>query len=327
MYHQDFGTTLSSDTSRDIGGIDTAYGETPNSFRTIPNNTPPLNDISPAVTGPVLTGRDINDYDSVSYVADPFLWPGDDGIWHMLFEVYGFNTTPHGSIGHATSADGLNWEYDQIVINEDVHMSFPYIFKHDGEMYMIPEENPASNHQRVTLYCAESFPNEWRKQSQLSVSHGADDTVLFPWNEKWWLLVGDTHISNGLYLYHADNLDGDWTAHADNPVVSHRQSAVRPGGRPLLYDDKIVMFYQDCEQKYGHRLRQYEITTLDTETYVDREVATSPILTPASRHAGWNTGHMHHIDPWLVNGRWFCAVDGNVSKSVGNQWSISIYVS
>lgn len=326
VYHQDIGTVISAEAVPNARRFDPSWGASANSFRTIPPDAPPLDGLSPAVSGPVLTGRDVDDYDPVSYVADPFLWPGADGRWHMFFEVYGFNTTPHGSIGHATSVDGLNWEYDQIVLDEDTHLSFPYVFAHDGEIYMIPEENPASDHQRVTLYRAEAFPTEWVEHTQLrSLDHRASDTVLFPWSEKWWLLVGDS-LSNGLYLYHADTLDGDWTAHADNPVVSHRPSAGRPGGRPLLYDDRIVMFFQDCERRYGHRLRQYEITTLDTETYVDRETATSPILTPASGHAGWNTGNMHHIDPWLVDGRWLCAVDGNVSPSVGNQWSISIYV-
>ena len=46
--------------------------------------------------------------------------------------------------------------------------------------------------------------------------------------------------------------------------------------------------------------------------------------------AGWNAGAMHTIDPWYVDGRWLCAVDGNVAFGYDtlskHHWAIGMYV-
>jgi hypothetical protein len=68
------------------------------------------------ITNPVLTSDDVTDA-SASFVADPFMLFKDAG-WHMFFEVL----VDNGDIGYASSLDGLNWTYQQIVINETFHM-------------------------------------------------------------------------------------------------------------------------------------------------------------------------------------------------------------
>lgn len=38
---------------------------------------------------------------------------------------------------------------------------------------------------------------------------------------------------------------------------------------------------------------------------------------------------MHHLDPWYVDERWICAVDGNVSHPelfTDDHWSIGVLV-
>ena len=64
------------------------------------------------ITNPVLTAEDVTDV-SATFVADPFLLYDND-TWYMFFEVM----SNHGDIGLATSLDGFNWIYKQIVIIE-----------------------------------------------------------------------------------------------------------------------------------------------------------------------------------------------------------------
>lgn len=320
-------------------GQNNAYRDPPSNFSSpdlSPEDrylTPPFEPLAPfperpvpTMTKPVLRGDEVDDYGQENFVADPFLWPGDDGTWHMFFEVYSPSKSPPGSIGHATSPDGLSWEYNRIVLNLETHLSFPYVFKYDDAIYMIPEEEPATQHQYVNLFRATEFPEEWTHETTLlSLDHANNDAVLFRWDSYWWLLVGEMR-TEGIYAYYADDIRSTWRSHTNNPVVRDRPAAGRPGGRPVVYEDKLIVFYQDCEDIYGHQVRAYEITELNPETYEDRELDASPVLTPSAGRFGWNTGRMHHIDPWWTGRNWICAVDGNVSQRSRIQpWSISIY--
>ncbi len=274
----------------------------------------------------VLIAEDVTDYGSVDFVADPFLFPGADR-WHMFFEVVNTDRSPDAVIGHATSPTGIHWEYDRVVLTTDDHLSFPYVFEWKGGRYMIPETGGAGDG-RVKLYEAVDFPGGWRRCAvPVDSDHESDDAVAFRSNDRWWLLVGDDSI-DGVHLYSSPVLVRDgWQPHPANPVVVDRPTAARPAGRPLVTDDGVVVFYQDCENAYGERVRAYEVTTLDEETFTDRELSTSPILEGSGDRFGWNSGRMHHIDPWYVDGRWICAVDGNVSDPnlfTNDHWSIGI---
>jgi hypothetical protein len=87
-----------------------------------PFNLTPPEDIS----NPVLTGKDVTDIDA-RCVADPFM-VFEKGRFYMFFEVLNRKTNK-GSIGYAESEDGQQWEYKQIIIDENFHLSYPYIFE------------------------------------------------------------------------------------------------------------------------------------------------------------------------------------------------------
>ena len=281
----------------------------------------------PAADNPVLTSEDVTDYGSVDFVADPFVFPGADR-WHMFFEVFNRSRDPDAVIGHATSPDGYEWEYDRVALNTGEHLSFPYVFEWRGNRYMLPETGGGGD-TLVELYRAVDFPTEWRRCSVLvSGKHPTDDQVVFRFGGRWWLMVGDGDSSD-TYLYHSRTLERDaWRPHPANPIVENRPEAYRPGGRPIVYDDRVVVFYQDCANQYGTSVRAYEITGLDESSFVEAEAPYSPVLEGTGHTLGWNSGRMHHIDPWPVGDRWFCAVDGNVNNAglfTNDHWSIGVY--
>ncbi|MFB6077870.1 MAG: hypothetical protein ABEJ80_02685 [Halarchaeum sp.] len=284
---------------------------------------------APGVENPVLSARDVTDFGAVDLVADPFLLPADDA-WHLFFEVYNGFRTPTAAIGHATSADGRTWTYDRIVLETDAHLSFPYVFRWEGEHYMVPDawsrdpDNPAD----VTLYRAERFPYDWTPVSRvLAPDRPRHDCVLFRWKGRWWALLGD---GDSLYAYHADDLTAsDWTPHAANPVVTDRPRAGRPAGRPVVREDGVLVFLQQSVGGYGECVRGYRITDLTPTTYADEPAAPAPVVAPTGGF-GWNSGYMHHVDPWAdADGTWWCAVDGSVgfgSRALGaHHWAIGLY--
>ena len=66
---------------------------------------------------------------------DPFLLRAGR-VWHLFFEVWNWHENK-GEIGHATSADGLDWQYDRIVLAEEFHLSYPYVFEWAGERWLV----------------------------------------------------------------------------------------------------------------------------------------------------------------------------------------------
>ncbi len=98
------------------------------------------------VRNPVLTREDVSDV-TAAVVADPFMLRVSD-TWFMFFEVFNWKANK-GEIGLATSCDGMNWAYQQIVIAERFHLSYPYVFEWMNEYYLIPESHQAGS---VRLY-------------------------------------------------------------------------------------------------------------------------------------------------------------------------------
>ena len=110
-------------------------------------------DIGPSDISPAITAADVSDI-AADFVADPFLFKEGD-TWHLFFEVLN-SSTMQGDIAVATSKDLLRWDYKQVVLDEQFHLSFPLVFRSDGEIFMIPETTEANG---VRLYRATKFPS------------------------------------------------------------------------------------------------------------------------------------------------------------------------
>ena len=252
---------------------------------------------------PVLSSTDVTDLRAV-FVADPFMIRANDN-WYMFFEVLN-QATERGEIGLATSSDGLSWTYQQIVLAEPFHLSYPYVFEWGGECYLLPETLGA---QALRLYRAETFPTRWSPVASLVEGSYADPSI-FRREHKWWMLACTTPYSHDtLRLYFADELFGPWREHPANPIVSGNKHNARPAGRVLTLDGKLIRFSQDCAPVYGTQVRAFEIQQLTATSYVEEEVRTSPILVASG--AGWNAVGMHHVDAHLCeDGSWIACVDG-----------------
>lgn len=254
------------------------------------------------INNPVLTAKDVTDVPA-EFVADPFMLH-ENNTWYMFFEVMNACTN-QGEIGLATSSDGLSWTYKQIVLNEPFHLSYPYVFKWNNEYYLIPESYQTSS---VRLYKAVGFPTQWLFVKTLLNGSDYVDSSIFNFNAKWWLFTSSTK-NNILRLYHANELMGAWIEHFKSPVIEKNASIARPGGRVVVFDDRIIRYTQDDESTYGKQVRAFEITKLTTTNYEEKEVNENPILKASG--VGWNTTGMHHIDPHQVNkDKWIACVDG-----------------
>jgi hypothetical protein len=61
------------------------------------------------------------------------------------------------------------------VLSEPWHLSYPYLFEHRGEIWMIPE---SSQSRKISLYRADPFPSRWVRDCDLIEDIDASDTSL-----------------------------------------------------------------------------------------------------------------------------------------------------
>jgi hypothetical protein len=270
----------------------------------------PLSPATPFM--PVLTAADVTDREAV-FVADPFLMHEDGGPWHLFFEVERLHPTK-AEIGHATSTDGILWQYDQIVLSETFNLSFPYMFKNDGTYYMIVVDPSLTR--SVKLYKANNYPYDWVASAELISGRPFADPVIFRYGGIWYLLVGQSSSGN-LYLYTSNNLLTGWTEHPMSPVVND-VSMARPAGRPFVFGGRLIRLAQKNDQWYGQAVRAFEVDRISRTTYSEHEIPESPIL--AASGQGWNRDGMHTCDAWWDHDHWLASVDG-----IQEWWTIGIY--
>jgi hypothetical protein len=261
----------------------------------------PFNFSSPEnVINPVLTSDDITDC-KAWYIGDPFIII-EKSTWYMFFEVWNYQA----DIAVATSKNGFNWTYEQIVLDEPITLSYPQVFKWKDEFYMIPSSYQAEG---VQLYKALNFPLEWSFE-ELLIDGNFNDPSIFRYDNLWWIFAeSNPNDWDTLSLYYAEDLNGPWIEHPESPIIEGNPNIARPGGRVLVFEDMIIRFTQDDYPTYGNQVRAFIITELTTSTYKEEEYYENPILKASGK--GWNADGMHHIDPHQIDENyWIACVDG-----------------
>jgi hypothetical protein len=229
----------------------------------------------------------------------------------MFFEAWNARTD-HGDIALAVSQDGFKWKYERVVLDEPYTLSFPHVFFWNGDFYMVPEARAS---QSIRIYRANPFPLRWTFVQTLVEGEAFRDSVVFEYEETWWLytLAGE---GKGLKLYFADSPLDPWTEHPKSPIIRQNPDLVRPGGNVIVRGDRIIRYAQDSFPYYGNQLWAIEVTLLTREHYQEHRIGDTPIL---KGFDNWNTRGMHHISPiQLPDGRWLAAVDGHGRQM--NEW-------
>ena len=245
-----------------------------------------------AIAKPAISRKDVTDA-FTAFVADPFMVRGQDD-WLMFFEV--FNQKKHrGEIAFARSKDGYKWNYQHIILAEDFHLSYPYVFEFESNWYMIPESCEANS---VRLYKATRFPDRWELVSEILVGSRFVDASIVNFEGVWWLFVGVEPTKgascNMLKLYYADSLLDRWIEHPMSPIVSNNSEISRPAGRIRQIDGRLVRFAQDCRVTYGHNVTAIEIESLTKDRYKEAKIQENYLFelgTLPSNQIG-----MHHLD-------------------------------
>lgn len=203
--------------------------------------------------------------------ADPFPVKRDERYF-IFIEEYLYKTNK-GHIAVIEMDQKGNWQPPVKVLEQDYHLSYPFVFEWQGETYMIPE---SSDHKTIELYRCVSFPYEWHLEQVVMQGVNAVDTTLAEIDGVWWLftnLAEDGASKNDeLHIFYADSPLGPWKRHRANPVKSDARSA-RPAGNLFQWKGMWYRPSQDCSQTYGYAIVLNQIVQLDKECFEEREVS------------------------------------------------------
>jgi hypothetical protein len=205
------------------------------------------------------------------FFADPFVYTKNDKPY-IFFEDYAFNEGK-GKISVATYEEG-NFKFLGTVLDLPYHLSFPCIFEHEGETFMVPE---TCGNRTIELWKCVDFPLKWKLESTLMTNISAVDTIMFPHENRWWLLTnidrtdGTSHCDE-LFAFFADSPDSThWQPHAQNPVVRSPSKARNAGMLRSSTGEitRCAQYQGFCH--YGKGLSLNEIVHLSPESYIEKD--------------------------------------------------------
>lgn len=202
--------------------------------------------------------------------ADPFLLE-EENRHYCFVEEYDYKSKK----GHISVLSIENSKATLLgrCIEKSFHLSFPYIFRYDGHLYMCPEAS-ASN--EITLYRSEEFPLKWQTHSIAMKNVSAVDTMIFEFEGNWWMFTnidnsGAHDYGSALHIFFSKTpIDGKWRAHAMNPIIVDSRGG-RNGG--LIIDGGRIFRGAQIQgyDQYGQGLAINEITLLSESQYAETE--------------------------------------------------------
>jgi hypothetical protein len=210
--------------------------------------------------------------------SDPFLLQRD-GALHVLVEEYPYESG-RGRIAILSRSALGEWSEARTVLERPYHLSYPFVFEHEGQLLMLPE---TTAERRVELYRCVRFPDEWELDTTLVDNLAGADSTLWFQDERWWMFVD---VKDELHILYSDSPRGPWRAHRGNPVKSDSRSS-RPAGRMFRNGADVIRPAQDCSVQYGREVVFNKITRLTPDEF--EEVEIGRLGTPWNGSTGCHT--------------------------------------
>jgi hypothetical protein len=203
------------------------------------------------------------------FLADPFVIT-KQGKTVIFVEDYDFKNS-RGKIS-AYEVKGNSYMELGIVLEEDFHLAYPFLFRHNGDLYMVPESRESK---QIRLYKCVDFPLKWELNKVLVDDIDSVDTSVFKYGDRWWLFtnkdsseLGD--YSSELHIFYANAPDSsNWQAHPLNPVIFDSLHA-RNGGLIIDEDGIYRVFQSQGFDTYGETMGVAKISELTPFSYCEQ---------------------------------------------------------
>ena len=195
------------------------------------------------------------------WAADPFMISAGEKDY-LFFEMFD-RLKSKGLIGYR-EINNKKIGKMKIAYEAKRHLSFPFIFKHNDEYYMMPEY---SEGKELFLLKATHFPDEWEKIESWMNGKRFVDSALLNYGGNNYLLTQELksgYSSAELSVF--TQRDGEWVSHKKNPVVKSFANS-RLAGKTFLGKNQLIRVAQDCQDGYGTKLHFNNILKLSEDEY------------------------------------------------------------
>lgn len=155
-----------------------------------------------------------------------------------------------------------------VVLDKPYHLSYPHVFSHDGDFFMIPESFESST---VQLYRATRFPHEWTLEALLAEGEQYVDTTPFLLDGTWYFFTSTHAEPEEARIFTSDRLDGRWQPHPANPIATDVRS-LRGAGAIVPWRGNLVRPAQDCSLGYGYGVTFNQIRRLSRTEYEEHQI-------------------------------------------------------
>lgn len=211
-------------------------------------------------------------------VADPFLFV-DKGT---LFVFYEDKKMYHnGVISMIKTTDLIHWSEPVVVLSETCHLSYPYVFKENEHIYMLPETCEMNS---VRLYEGNGELTSFKyKKTILMDNNGYEsgfsfsDSSIYKKEDTYFLMTTiNDGVNNILKLYTSNSFDGGYEEHPQSPICIGNKYG-RNAGSLFEYNGRLFRFAQDCERRYGDNVNLLEVQELSSSQYSEMLVKSNLI--------------------------------------------------
>jgi len=233
---------------------------------------------------------------AVLTMADPFLFVYKDELFMFYEEKSELN---NGIIKGFKTQDLKNWTDLGVILSETCHLSFPFIFEFDNEVYLMPE---TFDKMSLSLYRFENFPYGCTWSRELMSGPHFIDSHIYKQHDLFYLFSNKS--DDELCLYYSTDLM-NWTQHPKSPIVEGNKYA-RSGGGIVSVRDKYYRIAQDTSNIYGDNFHVFELKKLTVDDYEESLLLENVI----KKDLNWNAEGGHHFHSVFFNGRYITVFDG-----------------
>jgi hypothetical protein len=199
---------------------------------------------------------------SRSQFADPFVFEENRRNWLFVEEIpFG---TSKGRLA-VMELDSSGAGEPVTILDRPYHLSYPFVFRDAGNIFMIPETSANNN---IQLYRATRFPFEWSLEKVLCSNVRAVDTTPLLLDGIWYFFTTSARLGNETFLFWAESLDGEWHYHPRNPICSDVRRA-RGAGPLFRSGGELIRPGQDCSVRYGYAIALNRVLKISPSDYAE----------------------------------------------------------
>jgi len=204
------------------------------------------------------------------FLADPFIsfFNSREIIFHEEFNY----KERKGKISATEIIDNKH-NYLGTILEEPFHLSFPFLFEENNEIYMIPESYGS---REIRLYRNIEYPTKWKLEKILLQDVSAVDSMIIKHKGLYFLLTtldtSDTEeLSSELHIFYSkDLIKGNWININSGLPIFIDGTKGRNGG--ILYTKEELYRVAQVQEgiHYGKNIEIFAIEEINSSLYEEK---------------------------------------------------------